>query len=165
MSGVWDRVLTFLGFEEVVEEEYEEESERAAVNTGPSPVSRARRSREVAAPEPERPARYGALVPIAGGARGQNHARVTVWHPTAFDEVQTLVDRLREGHQIVVNLEGVDRQLTGRIINFLSGSVYALGGSMYRVSSHVVMFLPAGVSVDAAGGDEVDWWSEGENED
>ncbi|MBE3589501.1 MAG: cell division protein SepF [Firmicutes bacterium] len=163
MSGVWDRVLTFLGFEEVVEEEAEETAERAAVNTGAGSGARARR-REALAAEPERPARYGALVPIPGG-RGSQAGRVTVWHPSAFEEVQTLVDRLRDGHQIVVNLEGVERHLTGRIINFLSGSVYALGGSMYRVSSHVIMFLPAGVQVETAGGEEPDWWSEGEHEE
>lgn len=166
MAGVWNRMLNFLGFEEeIVEDEPAlAEAERAAV---PEPVRARRPHREHAAEELPRVARYGALVPLAGGqARGANAgSRVIVWQPASFDEVQGLVDRLREGCQIVVNFEGVDRQLSGRLINFLSGSVYALGGSMYRVSSAVMLFEPAGVTVEPAGGEDArDWWTEGEPE-
>lgn len=157
---MWSRVLNFLGFEE----EWLDEEEPAAEVAAAAEPARARRVRAERGPERDR---RPALVPIAGG-QSLRHAgaRVVVWHPASFDEVQGLVDRLREGWQIVVNFEGVDRQLSGRLINFLSGSVYALGGSMYRVASHVMMFAPAGVTVEPAGGEErASWWAEGETDE
>lgn len=166
MAGVWNRMLNFLGFEEeIIEDEPVLAEEERAAAPEPARPRRARRDRVI--DEMPRVHRYGALVPLAGGQASASPAvnRVIVWQPASFDEVQGLVDRLREGCQIIVNFEGVDRQLSGRLINFLSGSVYALGGSMYRVSTSVMLFEPAGVTVEPAGGEDArDWWTEGEPE-
>lgn len=52
---------------------------------------------------------------------------------------------------MVVNLEYTDRDLSHRIVNFLSGTIYALNGEMHQVGSHVVFFAPGGVEVTVEG--------------
>ncbi|MDI3270338.1 MAG: cell division protein SepF [Bacillota bacterium] len=149
--SMWDRMLNFLGLEEDLSDEDEvirEEGLRPAV--AEAAVEKPRGQSLKGAPAEAR--RYGSLISLAGGQGRAMNVRVVIWRPESFDEVQSMVDRLREGAQLLVNLEGVDRALSQRLVNFLSGSVYALGGSMQKVSGHVMVFAPQGVQIDMAQG-------------
>jgi cell division inhibitor SepF len=68
-----------------------------------------------------------------------------------FEVAQTIADRLRAGAPVLVDLSGCDRQLAGRLMDFCSGLVYALEGTLQQVGSEVLLLAPDHVDVS---GDE-----------
>jgi cell division inhibitor SepF len=153
-QGLWDRMLNFLGFEEV-EAETDPEPQ---LGWKPSRDELARRrsgSRRSPGPRPAAPptplAGRGALAPALGPVAvpreltGQRTAQVVVFAPRTFDDAQEVADQLRTGHPVILNLETTDREVAQRLVNFVSGSVYALGGEMHRIGNAMLLFLPPGV--------------------
>lgn len=70
--------------------------------------------------------------------------------PESFNEAQDIGDRFKSGQPVIVNLQGVDRDLRRRLIDFASGLCYALDGKMDKVATHVYMLTPADVEISAA---------------
>ena len=70
--------------------------------------------------------------------------------PTTFNEAQGIGDRFKAGQPVIVNLQGADRDLRRRLVDFASGLCYALGGKMDRVADQVYLLTPADVEVSAA---------------
>ncbi len=70
--------------------------------------------------------------------------------PTSFNDAQSIGDRFKKGQAVIVNLQGVDRDLRRRLVDFASGLCYALGGKMDRVASQVYLLTPADVVVSAS---------------
>lgn len=126
-----DRLLGFIGIETV---EDDEEGERE--------VSRPRQGGPVALEEPARP-RRNALVSLPGGRA----MRLVVAEPHSFDEVQPIADQIKERRPVVINLESVDKETGQKFLNFLSGAIYALDGSMQRVSTSIFLFAPSNVEI------------------
>jgi cell division inhibitor SepF len=67
--------------------------------------------------------------------------------PRRFDQAQEVADKFKDGQPVIVNLEGVDRDLSRRLIDFASGLCYGLGGTMEKVGSGVYLLTPANVLV------------------
>lgn len=72
---------------------------------------------------------------------------VTV-RPRNFNQAQEIADHFKDGIPVIVNLEGADREMSRRIIDFASGMCYALSGTMEKVGSGVYLLKPA-VSFDS----------------
>lgn len=70
--------------------------------------------------------------------------------PTTFNDAQGIGDRFKAGQPVIVNLQGADRDLRRRLVDFASGLCYALGGKMDRVADQVYLLTPADVEVSAA---------------
>ena len=70
--------------------------------------------------------------------------------PTTFNDAQSIGDRFKAGQAVIVNLQGADRDLRRRLVDFASGLCYALGGKMDRVADQVYLLTPADVEVSAA---------------
>ncbi|MEM9201200.1 MAG: cell division protein SepF [Actinomycetota bacterium] len=70
--------------------------------------------------------------------------------PTTFNDAQSIGDRFKSGQAVIVNLQGADRDLRRRLVDFASGLCYALGGKMDRVADQVYLLTPADVEVSAA---------------
>ncbi len=70
--------------------------------------------------------------------------------PTTFNDAQAIGDRFKAGQAVIVNLQGADRDLRRRLVDFASGLCYALGGKMDRVADQVYLLTPADVEVSAA---------------
>lgn len=69
--------------------------------------------------------------------------------PTSFNEAQSIGDRFKMGQPVIVNLQGVERDLRRRLVDFASGLCYALGGKMDRVADQVYLLTPADVEVSS----------------
>lgn len=54
---------------------------------------------------------------------------VVVVEPIGFDEVQKMADYLRNNQPVVINFENTDNDVRKRIVDFISGTIYALDGS------------------------------------
>src|SRR5947209_13070147 len=64
-------------------------------------------------------------------------AKVHVVVPVGFNDAQEIGDKLKANQPVIVNLRGIDRDLSRRLIDFSSGLTYGLGGAMERVAEQV----------------------------
>ena len=76
-------------------------------------------------------------------------AKVHVVVPVGFNDAQEIGDKLKDNQPVIVNLQGVDRELSRRLIDFSSGLTYGLGGAMERVAEQVFLLTPSNVEVSA----------------
>ncbi|HSH58710.1 MAG TPA: cell division protein SepF [Acidimicrobiales bacterium] len=74
-------------------------------------------------------------------------AKVHVVTPTRFPDAQEIGDLLRASQAVIVNLQGADRELGRRMIDFCSGVTYALAGSMEKAADQVFLLTPSNVEV------------------
>ena len=72
---------------------------------------------------------------------------VAVFSPTSFDEVEVVIDAMKNGKNTVVHLTELKTETAIRVLDMLSGAIYALGGGVYEMSKNVFMFSPSGVEV------------------
>ena len=71
--------------------------------------------------------------------------RLLLVRPDRFELAADIADRIRERSAIVLNLENTEKDTTRRILDFLSGVTYALGGTVKRISGNTFIITPAGV--------------------
>lgn len=63
--------------------------------------------------------------------------KVVVVSPETFEEARDIADHLKSKKPVVINLEGVEREIARRIIDFLSGAVFSLDGNIQKISSGI----------------------------
>ncbi|HYN32132.1 MAG TPA: cell division protein SepF [Ilumatobacteraceae bacterium] len=62
--------------------------------------------------------------------------------PRRFDQAQEVADKFKDGQPVIMNLEGTEREVARRLIDFASGICYALDGSMEKVATGVYLLKP-----------------------
>lgn len=67
--------------------------------------------------------------------------------PRAYSESQTIADHLKKRNSVVVNLKRVTSDQAKRIIDFLTGCVYAIGGDLQKLGAGIYLCTPKNVSV------------------
>ena len=72
---------------------------------------------------------------------------VSILIPTSFDDVEKIIDTLKSGKTAVVHLNNLKIETQIRVIDMLSGAIYALGGGVYEMEKNVFMFSPLGVEI------------------
>ena len=73
--------------------------------------------------------------------------KVVVIQPASFEEARDITNHLKSKKPIVVNLESVDKAVARRIVDFLSGAVYALDGDIQKVSNGIFLIAPNNVGI------------------
>jgi cell division inhibitor SepF len=77
----------------------------------------------------------------------QKNVRVILNEPRSYDEAQEIADHLRSRRSVVVNLQRVRTDLAVRIVDFLSGTVYALNGSISKLGPNIFLCTPDTVEI------------------
>ena len=72
---------------------------------------------------------------------------VVLFHAKSFDNAAKAADELRKKKAVILNMENVDKALTRRVVDFLSGSVYALDGSVKKIAQSTYLFCPHNMDV------------------
>ena len=72
---------------------------------------------------------------------------VVLFHAKTFDDAAKAADELRRKKAVILNMENVDKALTRRVVDFLSGSVYALDGSVKKIAQSTYLFCPHNMDV------------------
>ena len=67
--------------------------------------------------------------------------------PSSFDQAQEVADTFKNSRPVILNLQGAERDLSRRLIDFSSGLCYGLGGQMEKVANYVYLLTPADVIV------------------
>lgn len=76
------------------------------------------------------------------------NAKVHLFEPRVFSETQDIADELKNERATLVNLSKVDSGPKKRIVDFLSGTVYALDGDIQKVGGDIFLCTPNSVSVE-----------------
>lgn len=72
---------------------------------------------------------------------------VVVIQPESYDEAQDICDHIKSQRPVIINLEKMDRTIAQRIMDFVSGSCYTLGGNLQRVTSNIFIIAPENVDI------------------
>jgi cell division inhibitor SepF len=91
------------------------------------------------------------LRPVGGrGGNGRSSdVRVHLVVPKSFNDAQQVADKFKDSIPVILNLQGVDVDLSKRLIDFASGLTYALDGGMQRIADKVFMLTPRNVEISA----------------
>lgn len=73
--------------------------------------------------------------------------KMILLEPRAYSESQQIADHLKNRNSVVVNLKRVTSDQAKRIIDFLSGCIYAIGGTMQKVGVGIYLCTPKNVNV------------------
>jgi len=98
--------------------------------------------------EPETPRRN--VVAFSRETR-RSGPEVALFAPRAFADVTDIADALRSRRVAIVNLQGVDRALLQRIVDFTSGVAYTLDGKIQKLADAMYLVVPPGVAVNSQG--------------
>ena len=158
----WDNVKKFA--QPYDDEDYDDYDEELDDFEEPAeePAPRARRSSpfSAAASAPAAPA--AAAAPVAAPAEPAPASRsfggqvlnmssgkqeVVLFHAKTFDDAAKAADELCKRKAVIQNMENVDKALTRRVVDFLSGSVYALDGRVKKVAQSTYLFCPHNMDV------------------
>ncbi len=178
MASMWRRTMVYLGLVDDDEyDEYEPYDEPAPAAPPPAPVRRTMRPERLdrldRLERNDRPDRMDPYEPEpgVGGVRTlhreesaitiqqrpsvvrpitpEKSPRVHVVAPAGFNDAQEIGDKLKANQPVIVNLQGVERDLSRRLIDFASGVTYGLGGQMEKVADQVFLLTPSNVEVSA----------------
>lgn len=129
-SNFFNKVLYFMGIGDNIEEEHEEQ-EIAATSTKPQieSVSSVKKNNVVNL--------HSASLPM----------KVVVIEPTSYDEVQDICNNLKSKKPIIINFENIDKDVARRMVDFISGAVFALDGTIQKVSNGIVVVAPSNVDI------------------
>lgn len=137
--SLWDSIKNIMVIPD--EDDYENEAEE-----------KERSPREKATDEPaytpkkEAPAKLIKSKSISY-SQNNNGLQVVLVKPDRFDEVTNIADHLNDGKTVVLNLEESARDVSRRIVDFLSGVAYANGGNMRKVAKNTFIIVARGVDV------------------
>lgn len=88
------------------------------------------------------------VVDFKNKTKANNQLKVMVIEPVSFDDAQQVADHIRNHKPVVVNFENTNSDIAKRIIDFISGTTYALSGDIKKVGKNVFMCAPNNVSVN-----------------
>ncbi len=94
----------------------------------------------------------------AGGFSGQvlnmnssgsisNKQEVVLFRPNSFNDTSKAADDLRSRKAVIVNMENVDKAMARRVVDFLSGCVYALDGDVKKIAQSAYLFCPHNMDI------------------
>lgn len=77
----------------------------------------------------------------------KNSSKVVLYEPRVYAEAQEVADHLKNRRSVVVNLQRIDHDQAKRIVDFISGTVYAIGGDIQKVGTSIFLCTPDNVDV------------------
>ncbi len=89
-------------------------------------------------------------------AASHGSGKMILLEPRAYSESQQIADHLKKKNTVVVNMKRVTPDQAKRIVDFLSGTVYALGGDLQKIGAGIFLCTPRTVDVEGAITDDDD---------
>lgn len=133
MSKIFNKVLNFVGWETEDEEEMDnvenlEQKDDIEKPQFIQPISKRSQSKVV-------------------NIHSTSQFKLIVMQPSDFNDAKDVCDHLKNKKPVVVNLEGIQKETAQRIVDFLSGSIYALDGNIQKVSNGIFIVAPCNVDI------------------
>ncbi|CAM3763038.1 cell division protein SepF [Alkalicoccus chagannorensis] len=91
------------------------------------------------------------VVSLSSVSGGQEHSsKVLLLEPHSYDEVQNIADELKNKKAVVINLQRIPKDQAKRIVDFLSGTVYAIGGDIQKLGDSIFLCAPDNVDISGS---------------
>ena len=135
--GVMDRIMNLFGLQEeevVIEREKVTTSAQQDESDQDNSSFESRRQQQ---------AKSNNVVSI----HSQKNTRVVLIEPRTYDEAQEIADHLRSRRPVIVNLQRVRTEQAVRVVDFLSGTVYALNGNISKLGPNIFLCTPDSVEI------------------
>ena len=167
--SLWDNVKKFAQpYSDDDYDDYDEDDDYADEYEEPAETPARRSPRRAPAPAPvaeeesDEQDDYGftpapaASNAVSAGFGGQvlnmnssasNKQEVVLFHAKAFDDAAKAADELRNRRAVILNMENVDKALTRRVVDFLSGCAYALDGKIKKIAISTYIITPFNVDI------------------
>lgn len=89
------------------------------------------------------------VIPQANQATSENikYGNIAVYRPKSLKDVERFITFLRGGEPAVANLNDIDEDDAQRILDYLSGAIFALAGSVHRITDNIFVFSPKGTQI------------------
>lgn len=102
-----------------------------------------------AEPEPKQKKAAPKVTPMRQSPRKimGNGMEVCVIKPTSVEDAREITETLLANRTVVLNLEGLDVDIAQRIIDFTSGSTFAISGNLQKISHYIFIVTPASVDI------------------
>ncbi len=129
MAKFFNKFLDYIGIEETdVEEEFQNDYYAEAPLEQPDNVvsfgSRDKRKNNVVS------------IPTAV------QMKMIVYHPISYEDTQNIIDNLKSRKPVIVNMEELEIECAQRILDFMAGAVYALNGTIFKISRGIFVVAP-----------------------
>lgn len=108
---------------------------------------------------------YHALKPEEALKDNNGGSKMILLEPRAYSESQQIVDHLKNRNTVVVNLKRVTSDQAKRIVDFLSGTIYAIGGDIQKIGGGIFLCTPNNVNIQGSISDERDGKDIHDNDD
>lgn len=79
--------------------------------------------------------------------KNSTSSKVVLFEPRVYAEAQEIADHLKSKKAVVVNLQRISIDQAKRIVDFLSGTVYAIGGDIQKIGPNIVLCTPDNIDV------------------
>ena len=138
--GIYNKFLDFIGIEEA---EDKQEGDLFEEDVAPEKEAAPRR-RPLLDPEPKKTPREprlqggGETVPMPNVAA----MKMIVYHPVSYGDAQNIIDNLKSRKPVIVNMEELDVAAAQRILDFISGAIYAINGTIAKISRGIFVVAP-----------------------
>ncbi len=97
---------------------------------------------------------YYTLKPEEALLENDGNSKMVLLEPRAYSESQQIVDYLKSRNAVVVNLKRVTSDQAKRIVDFLSGTIYAIGGDIQKIGGGIFLCTPNNINIQGKITDE-----------
>ncbi len=148
--GVMDKFLNYMKLSEDDEDYYDDyddyddsdEVETPSRKVAPQKESSVDADSDKAARKPA-----AKVTPIRARKMTGNGMEVCVIKPTTVEDAREITETLLANRTVVLNLEGLDMEIAQRIIDFTSGSCFAINGNLQKISHYIFIITPPSVDI------------------
>jgi cell division inhibitor SepF len=141
--GLLEDTERYDGYDEVDYDDQVPSRSEAPARGGASVADLSERRRPVV------PAQQAVHQPAPAAATVAELSRITTLHPRTYNEARTIGENFREGVPVIMNLSDMDDADAKRLVDFAAGLVFAVRGTIERVTNKVFLLSPPNVSVAA----------------
>lgn len=135
MAGkIMNKLLNFIGLEEnIIDDQIDESMDD----------NQKRYKDELIEPTFQAKNKKGKVVNI----HSSTYIKVVVYQALTYDDTQNIIDNLKSRKPIIVNLDSLEQDLAQRVLDFMSGAIYALDGTIQKVSRSIFVLVPSNIDI------------------
>lgn len=149
--GIMDKLLNSMKYDDDFDDEEEYYDDDEVVSDSKSNKKPLRSSAEDDFDDSKKP-RTTASAFSGMNRKGSNRTmsngmEVCVIKPTTVEDAREITETLLDNRTVVLNMEGLDMDIAQRIIDFTSGSTFAIGGNLQKISHYIFIVTPRSVEI------------------
>ncbi|VDG20766.1 cell division protein SepF [Lactiplantibacillus mudanjiangensis] len=88
------------------------------------------------------------IVPMQGGK--SVNSKIALFEPKIYSDVKEIASQLLKNQAVIVNFDHVDDQMARRIVDFLTGTVFAINGEIERIGDEIFLCIPENYEVSGS---------------